>query len=1078
MDVLSDAQDILSDLGVHFESSASEATAAATLAASVMYPIRGAVTFKAPVGINVASDALANLSSGGVTGGALIIIGEDYGEGSSIMQERSHAFAMKSQLWLVDPRPNVASIVKAVHDSFELSEASNTPVMLEVRIRACHVHGRFATRDNVRPSFPLSRALDAPSRDTNRIVLPPASFLHEKEKIEHRWPAAVEFIHSRGMNETFEGDIDDIGIIMQGGMYNGVITALREAGLADIWGETRVPLYVMNVTYPIVDREVIDFCRGKKAVLMVEEGQPEFIEQALHKILRNADIPAKLHGKDLFPMAGEYTAQVMGAAIGAFIRRWRSDALPDSARAPNIDRAEVDDKIRAMAAVVPPRPPGLGHGVAERPIFSAMKLVEKELGPHHIAADIGCHLFSILPPFNIGATTMGYGLGPASASAFNVPAGKRSISMMGDGGFWHNGLTSGVGNAVFNQHDGVIVVVDNYYSAATGGQDIPSSRADNRSRSTKHPIVEAVKGVGAKWVRQIDRTYDVTRMRDTLREALTTEEKGPKIIVASSECMLNKQRRVKPLVAAAAKRGERIVRERFGVDEDVCSGDHACIRLSGCPSLSVKPTTDPLKDNPVAAVDNSCVGCGHCGEGADAAVLCPSFYRADIVSNPTALEAPPDRHPVLSLMPAPGKVDIVVGAELMEAGRAILRGLVSPDRTLLIGSSHRSLAVVEKTAPGDGTADASQVYEAANVAANRFIAFDMAEIADATGSVVSSVLFGALAGSGALPFTTEDFEATIRSAGVGVDASLRAFTAGRERAVATLQQDPKIKPTAKPPLAKRFPRLEPIGHAGYDALVARARQLPEALHGIVAAGLQRVVDYQDVAYGREYLDRLEAMPRDATGLMQAFAKYLAIVMAYDDVIRVADLKTRAGRFDRVRREARAGDDQILGITEFFHPRIEEMAGLLPPRLGEWIERSERLARLIDRGRKLRTTAPSAFLMLYCVAGLRRFRRRTLRHTREMRHLGAWSQRIRKFAASDTALATAVCEARRLVGGYSDTHSRSETKFDKVMQASERLAGRPDAAEWVQRLIKVALKDADGAELDGALRTVETLFEDA
>src|SRR5215217_5612903 len=237
MDVLADAQDILGEHGIRFENSASEATAAATLAASVNYPLRGAVTFKATVGTNVASDALANLASGGVLGGALIIVGEDYGEGSSIMQERSHAFAMKSQLWLVDPRPNVASIVKAVHDSFELSEASNTPVMLEVRIRACHVHGRFATRDNVRPSFPLSRALEQPSRDTNRIVLPPASYLHEKEKVEQRWPAAVEFIRARGMNEVFDGDIGDIGIIMQGGMYNGVITALREAGLADIWGE-------------------------------------------------------------------------------------------------------------------------------------------------------------------------------------------------------------------------------------------------------------------------------------------------------------------------------------------------------------------------------------------------------------------------------------------------------------------------------------------------------------------------------------------------------------------------------------------------------------------------------------------------------------------------------------------------------------------------------------------------------------------------------------------------------------------------------------------------------------------------
>jgi indolepyruvate ferredoxin oxidoreductase alpha subunit len=206
---------------------------------------------------------------------------------------------------------------------------------------------------------------------------------------------------------------------------------------------------------------------------------------------------------------------------------------------------------------------------------------------------------------------------------------------MGDGGFWHNGLTSGIGNAVFNKSDGVVLIVDNHYSAATGGQDILSSRADNRSRSTKHPITEAVKGIGVSWVRQIDRTYDVARLRDTLKEALTTREAGPKVIVASSECMLNKQRRVKPLLAKAVTAGKRVVRERFGVDEDVCSGDHACIRLSGCPSLSVKHTSDPLKDDPVAAVDSSCVGCGNCGDVAEAAVLCPSFYRADIISNPS-----------------------------------------------------------------------------------------------------------------------------------------------------------------------------------------------------------------------------------------------------------------------------------------------------------------------------------------------------------------------------------------------------------------------------------------------------------
>jgi indolepyruvate ferredoxin oxidoreductase alpha subunit len=638
MDVLADAQDTLAKLGVQFSASASEAAAAASLAASVMYPIRGAVTFKSTVGTNVASDALANLASGGVKGGALIIVGEDYGEGSSIMQERSHAFAMKSQIWLLDPRPNLESIVKAVEDGFELSEASNTPVMLEVRIRSCHVHGSFIAKDNKPPPFTVKQALESPDRDTSRIVLPPASFAHEKEKIERRWPAAVNFIKERKLNETFAGDLTEVGIVLQGGMYNGVIRALQRLGLADVWGATRVPLYVMNVTYPLIDDEVVEFCTGKQAVLIVEEGQPEYIEQAIHTILRRRDINTKVFGKDVLPKAGEYTADVMFKGMRAFLAANVPAAITDQARAPNEPNINDDPRIKALADAVPPRPPGFCTGCPERPIFAAMKLVEKELGPHHVAADIGCHLFSILPPFNIGATTMGYGLGPASAAAFNVKADKKSIAVIGDGGFWHNGLTTSIGNAVYNQHDGVIVVVDNFYSSATGGQDILSSRADNQSRSTKHPITKAVEGVGATWVRQIDRTYDVAKMRDTLTEALTTKSPGPKVIVASSECMLNKQRRIKPLFNKAVRSGVRMVRERFGVDEDVCTGDHACIRLSGCPSLSVKRTDDPLKDDPVAAIDNTCVGCGNCGEVSEAAVLCPSFYRADIIHNPTGLD--------------------------------------------------------------------------------------------------------------------------------------------------------------------------------------------------------------------------------------------------------------------------------------------------------------------------------------------------------------------------------------------------------------------------------------------------------
>ena len=638
MDVLADASDYMAELGVHFESSASEATAAAMLSASVMYPIRGAVTWKSTAGTNVASDALSNLASGGVNGGAVIIIGEDYGEGSSIMQERSHAYAMKSQIWLMDPRPDLPTMVNMVERAFELSEASNTPVMVEVRIRGCHVHGRFKTKDNKKPAYTLREALENPVRDVNRIVLPPASFIHEKHKVEKRWPAAVNFIRDHKLNEFLGPEEADVGIILQGGMYNGVIRALQQLGLSDAYGNTRVPLYVLNVTYPLVDEEVVSFCSGKSAVVVVEEGQPEFIEQALNTMLRRRDLNTRISGKDVFPMAGEYTATVMQKGLLGFLERHAPRLLGNRPPLPDASPVLSSKEVQALASVVPPRPPGFCTGCPERPIFAAMKLVEQELGQHHVSADIGCHLFSILPPFNIGATTMGYGLGPAAASAFNVKSDKRVISVMGDGGFWHNGLSSSVGNAVFNKHDGVMLIVDNYYSSATGGQDILSSRAENKKRTTNNSIVDAVKGVGAKWVRQIDHTYDVAKMRDTLREALTTEEQGPKIIVASSECMLNKQRRVKPLIDKAENAGEPVLRQRFGVDEDICTGDHACIRLSGCPSLSVKHVDDPLRDDPVAAIDNTCVACGNCGEVAEAAILCPSFYRADVLRNPTGWE--------------------------------------------------------------------------------------------------------------------------------------------------------------------------------------------------------------------------------------------------------------------------------------------------------------------------------------------------------------------------------------------------------------------------------------------------------
>jgi indolepyruvate ferredoxin oxidoreductase alpha subunit len=628
MDVLNDARDILDELGVHVETNANEAGAAAMLGASINYPMRGAVAFKSTVGTNVASDALSNLASAGVKGGALIVLGEDYGEGSSIIQERSHAFAMKSQIWLLDPRPNLPKIVEMVEQGFELSEASSTPVMLELRIRACHVQGVFRTKANRAPAISRKHVMENPSFDYNRICLPPATYAQEKQKIDVRWPAAVKFIRERGLNEVFPGEMQDIGILCQGGMYNAVIRALQTLGLADAFGASRVPIYCMNVTYPLIPEEITDFCRTKKTVLVVEEGQPAYIEDAVLATLRRAaHLPGlnevKVRGKDVLPLAGEYTGEVVLTGIARFLDR---ETVIDPIR-------KLKSKAAELLGAVPARPPGFCVGCPERPVFSAMKILEKDAGKFHLSADIGCHLFSTLPPFNIGNTVLGYGLGLASNSAVNPMFAKRTVTMMGDGGFWHNGLTTGIANAVFNKNDGILVIMKNGYSSATGTQELPSSPQHSDVKEDIS-IERALEGVGVGWVRTVD-NYRVGEVAKTLKEAMDTDYKGLKVIVAEGECQLERQRKLKPKVAATLSRGERHVRVKYGVDEDTCTGDHSCIRLSGCPTLTIKDNPDPLRRDPVATVIDGCVGCGLCGENAHAAVLCPSFYRAEVIQNPS-----------------------------------------------------------------------------------------------------------------------------------------------------------------------------------------------------------------------------------------------------------------------------------------------------------------------------------------------------------------------------------------------------------------------------------------------------------
>jgi len=642
LDVMVQARDYLDELGVHVEACTNEAAAAAMLGASINYPMRGAVTWKSIVGTNVASDALSNLASAGVIGGALIVVGEDYGEGASVIQERTHAVALKSSMWLLDPRPELASIVRMVERGFELSEASNTPVIMALRIRACHVRGSFEASANRAPAISRREVLEGPPAFVyERLAHPPATFRQEKLKFDVRMPAARKFIVDHGLNELFDGPERDIGIIVQGGIHNNLIRALEQAGLADAFGAARIAILALNVVYPLVPEQIREFCAGKRAVLVVEEGSPEFIEQEIATTLRRGDLQTKLYGKDVLPMAGEYTSDTILRGLERFL----AAEAPRLAGAGAGSIARVDAlRARAAAALgdLPPRPPTFCVGCPERPVFAAMKLVEREVGKPHVSADIGCHAFATFEPFSQGNSILGYGMSLASAAGVAPMMARRPVAIMGDGGFWHNGFLSGVSSALLNGGDSILLIMKNGYSSATGTQELLSSppaeakraaREQSAAAADRH-IERTLEGAGVKWLRTVH-TYRVSEMAKTLKEAFTTPEPGLKVIVAEGECQLERQRRIRPLVASALRSGERVVRTRFGVDEDLCSGDHSCIRLSGCPSLTLKDSSDPLKVDPVAHVNNGCVGCGLCGEVAHAAILCPSFFRAEIVQNPT-----------------------------------------------------------------------------------------------------------------------------------------------------------------------------------------------------------------------------------------------------------------------------------------------------------------------------------------------------------------------------------------------------------------------------------------------------------
>jgi indolepyruvate ferredoxin oxidoreductase alpha subunit len=655
LDVMVQAKDYLSTLGVHVEACSNEASAAAMLGASIHYPMRGAVTWKSIVGTNVAADALSNLSSAGVVGGVLIVVGEDYGEGASVIQERTHAYAMKSSMILVDPRPELSQMVNMVEHAFALSECSNMPTMMELRIRACHVKGKFESKNNVAPKISSNKLLSEPANfNYERLAHPPVTFMHEKLKFQSRIPAAQKYITENCLNEYFEGEHSNYGIIVQGGLYNTLIRALNQFDLADVFGNSKIPILVLNVTYPLVPNQIENFCKDKTAIVVVEEGQPEYIEQEISLSLRRAKIDTPLHGKDIFQSAGEYNADILIRGFATFVNKYLLDEYTDELASVQRSIADFDERKKLITArlqdhaiSLPPRPPSFCIGCPERPVFSAIKLSQKIVGDIHVSADIGCHSFGTFPPFSTGHTILGYGMSLASRAGVSPNIQSRVLSIMGDGGFWHNGLLTGVQSALFNGDDAVLLIFKNGYTSATGTQNIWSTPNSSEKKDaidkqkslvhTNQSIEKTLQGLGVQWLKSVN-TYEVDRVRQTLVEAFTSSFNGLKVIIAEGECQLERQRRIKPWLSSMLKAGKRVMRVKYGVDADVCNGDHACIRLSGCPTLTLKDNPDPLKLDPIAVVIDGCVGCGLCGENAHAATLCPSFYRTEIIQNPSVIE--------------------------------------------------------------------------------------------------------------------------------------------------------------------------------------------------------------------------------------------------------------------------------------------------------------------------------------------------------------------------------------------------------------------------------------------------------
>jgi indolepyruvate ferredoxin oxidoreductase alpha subunit len=629
-------QDILKPMGIYLEVSNNEASAASLLTTSVSHPVRGAVCWKV-VGTNVASDPLAHVAAAGVTGGVLVIVGEDYGCTGTTVAERTLPFGLKSGMAVVEPLASPQDMALLVREALELSEASRMPVLYVLPTRVGNLKGSFLANDNHPPSLSALNPLSRSIRDPASITLPPRSMDHERQKVDERLPAARDFIRRNTLNRLFEGRRKELGIITHGAVTNLTVRSLSLLGLNGHRLELEVPVLALRALYPLVSEELMGFLEGKQEVVIVEEGRPAILEDYIRSFLQKAGSEVAVVGKDDLDLEGELEPSALMDRLGRILgpRLFASGELRERVEE-TLARHKARKAFTSDNLVEPlvSRTPIFCTGCPERPIFTALKILESEGKSFRYANDIGCYSLAALPPFEFTDSITAMGTGLATAGALSRFTEETIVAFMGDGTFWHSGLTTSIINAVQNNTDAILVIFENFHVAMTGGQPNPSTGINLRGESIPKMDIEAtLKACGVGWARPVD-PYDLGDSLAAFRAALESPQRGLRVLISRAECQLIKGRRDNRQRRQDLSIGQRVPQVRYGVDPELCTGDHSCIDLNGCPSLTFAENPNPLRDHSVVAVDNSCSGCGLCGEISVAAKLCPSFYEISVVSNP------------------------------------------------------------------------------------------------------------------------------------------------------------------------------------------------------------------------------------------------------------------------------------------------------------------------------------------------------------------------------------------------------------------------------------------------------------